>query len=56
MKKKEDHDFKKWRVREELKMDIIKAMIKFKSKEEPSITLTDKDKAKALIEIASKYI
>lgn len=43
----------RWRLREEIKLELLKTISKFKSKEEPKLKITDHDFNIAMSELVS---
>lgn len=56
MTKKELNDLKVTRAQSELTMCILKLLVGFKSKEEPTITLTNKDKVEVLLKVSAAKV
>jgi len=56
MTKKEEKEFKRSRVRTDLKIRIRTLMLNFNSDEEPSIELTGLDNAKVLTELLKEEL
>lgn len=55
MPKKEKHQFQVDRAKMELRVELVKKLNKFKSKEEPDIKLNRVDKIGVLADLISSY-
>ncbi len=49
--KLQEKQLKRWRLREEMKLEMYKTLMKFKSKEEPKLKITERDRMVVLSEI-----